>query len=195
MKQMLLYGWLPRRMVRLIGLIAAVSLRCCSPIFRQAGYRAGFTIPSWNGQSRPVTEHRPPAWGQHRALNNNQTLMTAFTSRSCCAPHGTLGFPYNSAFLALQTAAVLPSGKDNSGSGTLTSRQWPEPARHGASAPCLGAAWVLYNNRTSMTAFTFRSCWIRHLPHGAFGVEVLASPAIRGRQPGSGTRTSRRGPL
>ena len=31
----------------------------------KAGYRAGFTIPSWEGQSRPVTEHRPPAWGQH----------------------------------------------------------------------------------------------------------------------------------
>ena len=28
------------------------------------GCRAGFTIPSWGGQSRPVTEHRPPAWGQ-----------------------------------------------------------------------------------------------------------------------------------
>ena len=34
--------------------------RCCSPIIR-----AGFTNPSWDGQSRPVTEHRPPAWGQH----------------------------------------------------------------------------------------------------------------------------------
>ena len=71
----------------------------------------------------------------------------------------------------------------------------PEPARHGASAPCLGAAWVVYNNRTSMTAFPFRSCWIRHLPHGAFGVEGLASPAIRGGQRWSGTLASRRGTL
>ena len=30
----------------------------------EAGCRAGFTIPSWGGQSRPVTEHRPLAWGQ-----------------------------------------------------------------------------------------------------------------------------------
>ena len=30
----------------------------------EAGCRAGFTIPVRNGQSRPVTEHRPPAWGQ-----------------------------------------------------------------------------------------------------------------------------------
>ena len=47
---------------------------------------------SWNGQSRPVTEHRPPAWGQHGVLYNNQksnrTLMTAFPFRSCWAPHG-----------------------------------------------------------------------------------------------------------
>ena len=52
----------------------------------------GFTIPVRNGQSRPVTEHRPPAWGQHGVLYNNQksnqTLMTAFTFRSCWAPHG-----------------------------------------------------------------------------------------------------------
>ena len=31
----------------------------------KAGCRAGFTIPVRNGQSRPVTKHRPPAWGQH----------------------------------------------------------------------------------------------------------------------------------
>ena len=30
----------------------------------EAGCRTGFTIPVRNGQSRPVTEHRPPAWGQ-----------------------------------------------------------------------------------------------------------------------------------
>ena len=47
--------------------------------------------------------------------------------------------------------------------------EWPESARHGASAPCLGAAWVLYNNQKLMTAFTFRSCWKRRLPHGALG--------------------------
>ena len=48
------------------ALPTATGQRSCSPIFRQAGYRAGFTIPVW---------------------------------------------------------------------------EWPEPARHGASAPCLGAAW------------------------------------------------------
>ena len=31
---------------------------------RKAGCRASFTIPVRNDQSRPVTEHRPPAWGQ-----------------------------------------------------------------------------------------------------------------------------------
>ena len=36
-----------------------------------------------NGQSRPVTEHRPPAWGQHGVLYKNQTLMTEFGFRSC----------------------------------------------------------------------------------------------------------------
>ena len=41
--------------------------------------------------------------------------------------------------------------------------EWPEPARHGASAPCLGAARVLYKNQTLMTAFAFRSCWGRDL--------------------------------
>ena len=41
-------------------------LRSSAKQFRrtQAGCRAGFTIPVRNGQSRPVTEHRPPAWGQ-----------------------------------------------------------------------------------------------------------------------------------
>ena len=49
---------------------------------------------------------------------------------------------------------------------TIPVREWPEPARHGASAPCLGAAWVLYNNQTLMTAFPRRSCWA---PHFALG--------------------------
>ena len=49
----------------------------------KAGCRAGFTIPVRNGQSRPVTEHRPPAWGQHGVLYKNQTLMTEFGFRSC----------------------------------------------------------------------------------------------------------------
>ena len=51
--------------IRLIGLIAAVSLRCSSPVFRSRRV-AGPVSPSrsGNGQSRPVTEHRPPAWGQ-----------------------------------------------------------------------------------------------------------------------------------
>ena len=41
-------------------------LRSSAKQFRrtQAGYLASFTIPSWDGQDRPVTEHRPPAWGQ-----------------------------------------------------------------------------------------------------------------------------------
>ena len=30
----------------------------------KASFRASFTIPLRNGQSRPVTEHRPPARGQ-----------------------------------------------------------------------------------------------------------------------------------
>ena len=50
------------------------SRRPCSPIFRrqclstQAGCRAGFTPPFQSGQSRPVTEHRPPAWGQYHFI-------------------------------------------------------------------------------------------------------------------------------
>ena len=81
-----------------------------------------------------------------------------------------------------------------------------EPARHGASAPCLGAAWVLYMNRESKiddrvpipvmldTALAARRPRFR-LQHWIVEVEGLASPAIRGRQQRGGTRTSRRGPL
>ena len=83
--------------------------------------------------------------------------------------------------------------------------EWPEPARHGASAPCLGAAWVLYNNRTLMTAFPFRSCWKRHLPHVALGSifsfarsDLKAWPVLPSgednRQQRSGNLTSREGP-
>ena len=64
----------------------------------EAGCRAGFTIPVRNGQSRPVTEHRPPAWGQHGVLYKNRTLMTAFTFRSCWTrhlPHGAHGSVFN----------------------------------------------------------------------------------------------------
>ena len=47
---------------------------------------------------------------------------------------------------------------------TIPVWEWPEQARHGASAPCLGAVWIPYNDQKLMTAFTFRSCWA---PHGA----------------------------
>ena len=63
------------------------SRRCCSPIFRRRRVPGPVSpSPSGNGQSRLVTEHRPPAWGQHGVLYNNQTLMTAFTFRSCWTP-------------------------------------------------------------------------------------------------------------
>ena len=84
----------------------------------EAGYRAGFTIPVWNGQSRPVTEHRPPAWGQHGVLCNNRTLMTAFTFRSCWKrhlPHVALGSVFNIGLSKLKAWPVLPSGEDNRG--------------------------------------------------------------------------------
>ena len=75
------------------------------------------------------------------SMGSYQKLMTAFTMRSCWVlhlRHVALGSVFSFALSALKSSPVLPSGKDNSGSGTLTSRQWPEPARHGASAPCLG---------------------------------------------------------
>ena len=41
------------------------SRRCCSPIFRERRVAEPVSPSrSGNGQSRPVTEHRPPAWGQ-----------------------------------------------------------------------------------------------------------------------------------
>ena len=59
--------------IRLLGVIAVVSLRCCSPVFRQRRV-AGPVSPSLsgNGQSRPVTEHRPPAWGQYGVPHMNR---------------------------------------------------------------------------------------------------------------------------
>ena len=60
----------------------------------------------------------------------------------------------------------FPPKAGHRASFTIPVWEWPEPARHGASAPCLGAAWVLYNNQTLMTAFPFRSCWA---PHGGLG--------------------------
>ena len=84
----------------------------------EAGYRASFTIPSWNGQSRPVTEHRPPAWGQHGVLYKNRTLMTAFTFRSCWVlhlPHGAHGSVFHIGLSKLKAWPVLPSGEDNRG--------------------------------------------------------------------------------
>ena len=81
----------------------------------KAGYRAGFTIPVRNGQSRPVTEHRPPAWGQHGVLYNNQKLMTAFPFRSCWVPHGARDSVFNIGLSDLKAWPVLPSGEDNRG--------------------------------------------------------------------------------
>ena len=40
---------------------------------------------------------------------------------------------------------------------------------HTPVSPAWGQHGVLYNNRTLMTAFPFRSCWKRHLPHVALG--------------------------
>ena len=89
----------------------------------EAGCRAGFTIPIWNGQSRPVTEHRPPAWGQHGVLYNNQTLMTAFTFRPCWPRdllHVALGSIFSFARSDLKAWPVLPSGEDDSGVGNCS---------------------------------------------------------------------------
>ena len=77
----------------------------------KAGFRAGFTNPSWDGQSRPVTEHRPPAWGHLWVLQIGQKLMTAFTFRSCWVPHVALGSVVNFALSELQTVPDVREGQ------------------------------------------------------------------------------------
>ena len=98
-------------------------------LISKATIRSGIRIPfrwrrvagpvspslSGNGQSRPVTEHRPPAWGQHGVLYNNQKLMTAFPFRSCWVPHGARDSVFNIGLSDLKAWPVLPSGEDNRG--------------------------------------------------------------------------------
>ena len=87
-------------------------------VLRSSGKRVtGLVSPSLsgNGQSRPVTEHRPPAWGQHGVLYNNQKLMTAFPFRSCWVPHGARDSVFNIGLSDLKAWPVVPSGEDNSG--------------------------------------------------------------------------------
>ena len=98
-------------------------------LISKATIRSGIRIPfrqrrvtgpvspslSGNGQSRPVTEHRPPAWGQHGVLYNNQKLMTAFPFRSCWVPHGARDSVFNIGLSDLKAWPVVPSGEDNRG--------------------------------------------------------------------------------
>ena len=115
------------------------------------------------------------------------------TNHQRCQPHGIGG-----AVLRSSAGGGLPGRFHHPGP------EWPEPARHGASAPCLGAAWGSLqesniDDRVHIpvmldTALAARRPRFR-LQHWIVAVEGLASPAIRGRQPGSGTLTSRRGTL
>ena len=50
----------------------------------KAGFRASFTIPVRNGQTRPVTEHRPPAWGQQVLRSKFFKVITGFKFLAPC---------------------------------------------------------------------------------------------------------------
>ena len=76
----------------------------------------------------PSRSMRPPAWGQYGVLYNNQeSLMTAFTLRSCWKrhlPHVALGTVFSFALSELEGLASPAIWGGQRWSGTLASRRW-----------------------------------------------------------------------
>ena len=115
--------------------------RCCSPVFRSR-WVAGPVSPSLSGMARagPSRSIGPLPGGSMGSLHES-IIDDRVTFRSCWVlhlPHGALGPVFSFALSALKSA--IREGQQRKWHPDLTPMK-PEPARHGASAPCLGAAW------------------------------------------------------
>ena len=95
--------------------ISVANPKVGGAVLRSSGKRVtGPVSPSLsgNGQSRPVTEHRPPAWEQLGFLSKIDDRVHIPVMLSA---HVALGSVFNIGLSKLKAWLVLPSGEDNRG--------------------------------------------------------------------------------